>query len=82
MIDTYGRKIHYARISITDLCKLKCRYCMPEEKKKKKDCGEILRIEDFVEISKALLELGIDKLRIPRGTFVRHGCAHSNAGDR
>jgi len=74
MIDTYGRKIHYARISITDLCNLRCRYCMPEEGVTKKDCGEILRIEDFVEISKALLELGIDKLRISGGEpLVRHG---------
>ena len=74
MIDTYGRRIHYARISITDLCNLRCRYCMPEEGVTKKDCGEILRIEDFVEISKALLELGIDKIRISGGEpLVRHG---------
>ncbi len=74
MIDTYGRRIHYARISITDLCNLRCRYCMPEEGVTKKDCGEILRIEDFIEISKALLELGIDKLRISGGEpLVRHG---------
>ena len=74
MIDTYGRRIHYARISITDLCNLRCRYCMPEEGVTKKDCGEILRVEDFVEISKALLELGIDKIRISGGEpLVRHG---------
>ncbi|MFA7659756.1 MAG: GTP 3',8-cyclase MoaA [Anaerovoracaceae bacterium] len=74
MIDTYGRRIHYARISITDLCNLRCQYCMPEEGVTKKDCGEILRIEDFVEISKALLELGIDKIRVSGGEpLVRHG---------
>ncbi|HWQ76079.1 MAG TPA: GTP 3',8-cyclase MoaA, partial [Syntrophomonas sp.] len=29
MIDTYGRKIDYLRISVTDRCNLRCRYCMP-----------------------------------------------------
>lgn len=74
MIDTYGRRIHYARISITDLCNLRCRYCMPEKGVTKKDCGEILRIEDFVEIAGALVSTGIDKIRISGGEpLVRHG---------
>lgn len=74
MIDSYGRRIHYARISITDLCNLRCRYCMPEEGVTKKDCGEILRIEDFIEIAGALVSMGIDKIRITGGEpLVRHG---------
>jgi MoaA/NifB/PqqE/SkfB family radical SAM enzyme len=67
MIDSFGRRIHYARISITDLCNLRCRYCMPEEGVPKKDCREILRIEDFVEIAQVIVELGIDKIRISGG---------------
>ena len=31
MIDTYGRKITYLRLSVTELCNLRCRYCMPED---------------------------------------------------
>ncbi len=74
MIDNHGRKIHYARISITDLCNLRCRYCMPETGVTKKDCGEILRIEDFIIISKALIDLGIDKIRLTGGEpLVRRG---------
>ena len=74
MIDSYGRRIHYARISITDLCNLRCRYCMPEEGVTKKDCGEILRIEDFVEIARVVVGIGIDKIRISGGEpLVRHG---------
>jgi cyclic pyranopterin phosphate synthase len=74
MIDSFGRRIHYARISITDLCNLRCRYCMPEEGVPKKDCREILRIEDFVEIAQVIVELGIDKIRISGGEpLVRRG---------
>lgn len=74
MIDSFGRRIHYARISITDLCNLRCLYCMPEEGVPKKDCREILRIEDFVEIAQVIVELGIDKIRISGGEpLVRRG---------
>ncbi len=74
MIDSYGRRIHYARISITDLCNLRCRYCMPEEGVTKKHCGEILRLEDFTEIARAVVGLGIDKIRISGGEpLVRRG---------
>ena len=31
MLDKYGREITYLRLSVTDLCNLRCRYCMPEE---------------------------------------------------
>ena len=31
MVDSFGRHINYMRISITDRCNLRCRYCMPEE---------------------------------------------------
>lgn len=74
MIDHFQRRIHYARISITDLCNLRCRYCMPETGVTKKDCGEILRIEDFIEIAQALIDLGIDKIRLSGGEpLVRKG---------
>ena len=31
MLDRYGRRIHYLRVSVTDRCNLRCVYCMPEE---------------------------------------------------
>ena len=31
MLDRYGRNITYLRLSVTELCNLRCRYCMPEE---------------------------------------------------
>lgn len=74
MIDPFGRSIHYARLSVTDLCNLRCRYCMPEEGVEKKDHRSILRIEDLLSITAALADLGIDKIRITGGEpLVRHG---------
>lgn len=73
MKDSFGRQITYARISVTDLCNLRCTYCMPEgvEKKPHKD---ILRIEELQEISDALAELGVNKQRITGGEpLVRKG---------
>ena len=31
MVDSFGRDITYMRVSVTELCNLRCRYCMPEE---------------------------------------------------
>mgnify|MGYP000888038471 CR=1 FL=1 len=73
MLDNYQRNINYLRLSVTDLCNLKCRYCMPNGAVK---CthDEILRIEELVKIVKALTTLGIDKVRITGGEpLIRRG---------
>lgn len=67
MIDTYGRPITYLRISVTDLCNLRCRYCMPEEGVCKKDHPEILTEEEMVRAVEAAASLGIKKVRITGG---------------
>ena len=41
MIDKYQRKIEYVRISLTDRCNLRCRYCMPEDGIEKLSHAEI-----------------------------------------
>ena len=43
MIDSYGRDINYLRVSVTDLCNLRCMYCMPEGGITKIRHSEILR---------------------------------------
>lgn len=74
LIDNYGRRINYARISVTDLCNLRCRYCMPEKGVIKKSCREILRIEEIILLAEALTELGVDKIRLTGGEpLVRRG---------
>ena len=68
MIDSFGRKINYLRISLTDRCNLRCIYCMPE--KGIRDIvshNEILSLEDIYELIKSFVELGIDKIRFTGG---------------
>ena len=67
MIDRLGRKINYLRISVTDKCNLRCRYCMPEDGVCKKDHTDMLTEDEIVNAAKAAAELGITKIRITGG---------------
>lgn len=67
MIDTYGRSISYLRVSVTDRCNLRCRYCMPEEGICKKDHLQMMTEEEMVSAVKAAASLGIKKVRITGG---------------
>ena len=74
MVDKYGRHIEYMRVSITDRCDLRCRYCMPEGCDKV-SMSQILTYEEIVRICRAASELGISKIKITGGEpFVRLGC--------
>ena len=74
MLDRYQRKISYLRLSVTDLCNLRCRYCMPEEGIEKRPHREILSFEELTEIVGAAVELGVRKVRITGGEpLVRKG---------
>ncbi len=52
MIDQYGRTIDYLRLSVTDLCNYRCRYCMPEEGVEKGPHGSVLSVEECGEIAR------------------------------
>ncbi|MDO4489667.1 MAG: GTP 3',8-cyclase MoaA [Lachnospiraceae bacterium] len=67
MIDRFGRSISYLRISVTDLCNLRCRYCMPEEGICKKEHQQMLSEEEMVTAVQAAASLGISKVRITGG---------------
>ena len=74
MKDQFGRTIDYMRISITDRCNLRCRYCMPEriEWLPKE---ELLSLEEIAEICRLASSLGIRKIKITGGEpLVRNGC--------
>jgi cyclic pyranopterin phosphate synthase len=74
MRDQFGREISYLRVSITDLCNLRCKYCMPEGVCQKRH-EDILSFEEIVEILTAAASLGIRKVRITGGEpLVRRGC--------
>lgn len=73
MIDTLGRRIDYLRISITDRCNMRCRYCMPDGISAVGH-GDVLRYEEIVEICRAALRVGITKFKVTGGEpFVRKG---------
>ena len=67
MIDRFGRNITYLRISVTELCNLRCRYCMPEEGVCKKSHSEMLTEDEMILAVEAAASLGITKLRITGG---------------
>lgn len=67
MFDRYQRKIEYVRISLTDRCNLRCRYCMPEEGVEKLRHEDILRFDEIVRIVRALASLGVRKVRLTGG---------------
>lgn len=74
MKDPFGRNINYLRISVTDLCNLRCRYCMPEEGIPKLSRKDILTVEEIAEIAKVFVKLGINKVRLTGGEpLVRRG---------
>ncbi|MGN1141967.1 MAG: GTP 3',8-cyclase MoaA [Oliverpabstia sp.] len=74
MKDTYGRTIDYMRISITDRCNLRCRYCMPNGIQTL-PMEKILTYEEIELICRAAAEVGIRKLKITGGEpLVRLGC--------
>lgn len=74
MIDQFGRNIVYARLSITDRCNLRCRYCMPE-KVKFLPQKELLTYEEILRLCRLMVSLGITRFKVTGGEpLVRRGC--------
>ena len=73
MFDSKGRNIHYLRLSVTDLCNLRCRYCMPDgvDKLERED---ILTYEEFLRLAALFVRCGVDTVRVTGGEpLVRKG---------
>ena len=66
LVDSFGRRVSYLRLSITDRCDLRCTYCMPERMTflPRKD---VLSFEELDELVTAFASFGVDKLRITGG---------------
>lgn len=74
MTDGCGRTIRYLRLSVTDLCNYRCRYCMPEAGVYKRPHRDILSVEECVEIGQAAVNCGVRKIRLTGGEpLVRGG---------
>lgn len=67
MLDPFGRKINYMRISVTDRCNMRCVYCMPLEGVQLRPRNEYLSFGEIERVVKAGLALGIDRIRITGG---------------
>lgn len=65
--DRFGRDITYLRISVTDRCNFRCRYCMPAQGVRLKAHGDILRYEEIIRIAAAAIGLGVRKIRLTGG---------------
>ena len=74
MIDKHSRKISYLRVSVTDLCNLRCVYCMPPGGSELSRKEEILSLEEILRLIKHGVSLGVNKIRITGGEpLVRKG---------
>ena len=67
MTDAFGREIYYLRLSVTERCNLRCRYCMPAEGICKKSHEEMLTEDEMILAVEAAAALGFKKLRITGG---------------
>jgi cyclic pyranopterin phosphate synthase len=88
MIDPFGRKITYLRVSVTDRCDFRCFYCMTEEMTflPRKD---VLSLEELDRMISAFIGLGVGKVRLTGGeplvrknilSLVRNLCRYKDAG--
>lgn len=74
MLDRYGRSINYMRISITDRCNLRCRYCMPNGISWV-PMEEILTYEELEMLAREAAQIGIRRIKVTGGEpLVRKGC--------
>lgn len=73
LIDKFGRKVDYVRISVTDRCDFRCVYCMAEEMTFLPR-QQILTLEEIYRVSRVFVELGVSKIRLTGGEpLIRRG---------
>ena len=67
MVDGFGRRIEYLRISVTDKCNLRCVYCMPEEGLPWLRRDDLLTYEEIAEVVAAMATMGLRRIRLTGG---------------
>ncbi|MBI4547910.1 MAG: GTP 3',8-cyclase MoaA [Ignavibacteriae bacterium] len=74
LVDRFGRVHEYLRISVTDRCNLRCRYCLPLQGVVLKDRKDVLSFDEIETLARIFVDLGIRKIRITGGEpLVRKG---------
>ena len=67
LIDRYGRRVSYLRISVTERCNFRCQYCMPEKPFSWVPRENLLSFEELFRFVKVAIDEGIEKIRITGG---------------
>ncbi len=67
LTDTFGRHHTYLRISLTERCNLRCKYCMPEEGVQLQAQERIMTFEEIERIARLFVSEGVDKIRLTGG---------------
>ncbi|MDO9371052.1 MAG: GTP 3',8-cyclase MoaA [Gammaproteobacteria bacterium] len=67
LIDTFGRRIDYVRLSVTDRCDLRCTYCLPQGFKGFEEHAHWLSFDEIERVLRAFGELGVARVRITGG---------------
>ena len=67
VLDSLGRPLQSLRLSVTDRCNLRCKYCMPEEEYAWLPRETILTFEEMATLTRLFTELGVDKVRLTGG---------------
>jgi len=67
LVDSWGREIRSVRISVTDKCNFRCRYCMPAEGLEWLPRDEVLSFEEITRLVRVLSEMGVDEVRLTGG---------------
>lgn len=67
LIDGYGRRVNYLRISVTERCNFRCQYCMPQKPFSWVPKENLLSFEELFEFVKVAIDEGIEKIRITGG---------------
>ncbi|MCB0429097.1 MAG: GTP 3',8-cyclase MoaA [Flavobacteriales bacterium] len=76
LIDSFGRRHNYLRISLTDRCNLRCFYCMPEEGIDLAQRSSLMQAEEVIAMAKKFIALGVDKIRLTGGEPLVRNDAH------
>lgn len=72
LVDSFGRRIDYLRVSVTDRCNFRCVYCMPEEGYPALPKAEVLTTDETVRVVRVAASLGMRKLRLTGGEPLLH----------
>ena len=66
LVDKFGRRVDYIRLSVTDRCDFRCVYCMTEDMTFLPR-AQILSLEELYQVARAFTELGVKKIRLTGG---------------